>query len=927
MNNHQRLTEPHRPNMSQRRLLGDARREATATSHFLASKRRRLGPVDDDAEEDENNPADTRALDDNDVAVFADAVYEKDDVEADEIYAMVDSRMKSRRQKQREDRIQLELKKYRDANPTVRQQFADLKTNLSTVSSDQWASIPDMGDYSVKKQKFKKFTPAPDSLLEKARQESAVVAAEPSTAGTATDLASIGAGRTSVLGHKLDVASTSLSGHVNVDANGYLNQLAGVKVSTDTEIGDIKKARLLLKSVTSTNPNHAPGWIAAARLEETSGKMTTARKIILEGCRKCYQEEDVWLEAARLHTKNMGLRVLAQAVKRLPKSVKIWLYAAALEEEPSMKKRVLRKALEIIPRSTELWKAAVELEQSTGARILLSRAVECAPMSVDLWLAYARLVPYKMSKQVLARARKAVPKNATLYVTEAQLEEAQHGAFCAEIEEIMRDAVQVLSNNSDSILRKTWLEEAQNADRGGFPGTVRSIVANSIGLGVKKEDREKAWISDADEMEGKGFKEVAGAIYCHLTNIFSSREDLWMMYADFERRCEDIEKQEEVLSKAVKACPQAEVLWLMLAKDKWKNGSVDEARSVLQCAFQAKPNSQLVWLAAAKLETQTGKFEMARDLLEKARKQAGCAKMYMKSALLERQVGRRRQERELLEQGIELYPKDEKLWLMLVQWHERNIDNKQADVDMEEQGESETKEGKMGVCKLQNASEVYKTGLLNCSKCVYLWIGYGRQEERSGAMSKARAILERGRERCKGTADMDVLWRECVYLEVRDSKMTAAQSILSRGLQECKHSGKLWTLSLGLEGRNGQKSKSVDAIKHCPQDGEVITEVAKYIWRTGKIEKARTWLKRSVEVDGDVGDSWATLVCFERAHGSEEEVREVEKMAVRADPRKGDIWIAVRKKVGNETWSTLEILRKVASLVGKKPNVTGIYQV
>ncbi len=41
-----------------------------------------------------------------------------------------------------------------------------------------------------------------------------------------------------------------------------------MKVSSDAEISDIKKARLLLKSVTTTNPRHAPGWIAAARLEE-----------------------------------------------------------------------------------------------------------------------------------------------------------------------------------------------------------------------------------------------------------------------------------------------------------------------------------------------------------------------------------------------------------------------------------------------------------------------------------------------------------------------------------------------------------------------------------------------------------------------------------------------------------------------------------
>ena len=39
--------------------------------------------------------------------------------------------------------------------------------------------------------------------------------------------------------------------------------LKSMKISTDAEIGDIKKARLLLKSVIQSNPAHAPGWCVA----------------------------------------------------------------------------------------------------------------------------------------------------------------------------------------------------------------------------------------------------------------------------------------------------------------------------------------------------------------------------------------------------------------------------------------------------------------------------------------------------------------------------------------------------------------------------------------------------------------------------------------------------------------------------------------
>lgn len=39
------------------------------------------------------------------------------------------------------------------------------------------------------------------------------------------------------------------------------------------EINDINKARALLKSVITNNPNSSSGWIAAARVEELDGKI------------------------------------------------------------------------------------------------------------------------------------------------------------------------------------------------------------------------------------------------------------------------------------------------------------------------------------------------------------------------------------------------------------------------------------------------------------------------------------------------------------------------------------------------------------------------------------------------------------------------------------------------------------------------------
>jgi hypothetical protein len=65
---------------------------------------------------------------------------------------------------------------------------------------------------------------------------------------------------------------------------GYLTDLKSMTLKSDAHIADIKKARLLLRSVIQTNPHHAPGWVAIARLEEVAGSLAEARKLLQEVC-------------------------------------------------------------------------------------------------------------------------------------------------------------------------------------------------------------------------------------------------------------------------------------------------------------------------------------------------------------------------------------------------------------------------------------------------------------------------------------------------------------------------------------------------------------------------------------------------------------------------------------------------------------------
>jgi len=236
-----------------------------------------------------------------------------------------------------------------------------------------------------------------------------------------------------------------------------------------------------------------------------------------------------------------------------------------------------------------------------------------------------------------------------------------------------------------------------------------------------------------------------------------------------------------------------------------------------------------------------------------------------------------------------------------------------------------------------NANEVYEKGVRTCPDCIELWIGMGRLEETNGSSVTARAILERGTQKNKKNRDLDLLWRERVFLEVRVAQRhngsinanSTCHTVLARALREgeCGKSGKLWALSMAMAAPEDRKARTGDALRECGRDSIVILEAARLLWRDGKINKARKWLERSVQLDADFGDAWAALLSFEMQHGSAAQVKSAEDRAVEAEAAHGDRWCAVRKKVGNEKLTRLQVLRKVATIHPSEASITGVFDI
>ncbi|KAI1812632.1 PRP1 splicing factor [Poronia punctata] len=878
----------------------------------LAKRAAQLGFTDPSTgkkKEQEEDDNDERFQDpDNEVGLFAGGIYDKDDDEADRIYRDIDEKMDKRRRARREAREKAEREEYERKNPKISQQFADLKRGLESITEDEWAALPEVGDLTgrnkrARQARHQRFYAVPDSVLAAASTAGELgttvsddgPASGNGTDGTVTDFAKIGQARDKVLQVRLDQASqsgtsTTVGTATSVDPKGYLTSLAKSSLpESAAQVGDINRVRELLESVIKTNPNNGPGWIAAARLEELAGKIVAARNVIARGCEHCPKSEDVWLENIRLNDQRNARIIAANAIKKNSRSVRLWVEAMKLEDDARSKKRVIRHALDNIPESEALWKEAVNLEEDPeDARLLLAKATELIPLSVDLWLALARLETPENAQKVLNRARKHCPTSHEIWIAAARLQE-QLGQ--GEKVNVMKRAAQVLVKESAMPKREEWITEAEKCESEGAIITCGAIIRETLGYGLDEDDdRKETWLEDARGSIDRGMYETARAIYAYALRVFPTSKTVWLAAADLERNYGKREDLWQVLEKAVNAVPHSEVLWMMLAKEKWQAGEVDNARRVLARAFQQNPNNEDIWLAAVKLEAENDQTEQARGLLKTARQEAPTDRVWMKSVAFERQLGNLDEALDLVQQALNLFPTAPKLWMMKGQIYD-------------------------DLGKKPQAREAYATGVKAVPSSVPLWLLYARLEESLGLLPKARSVLDRARLAVPKSPE---LWCESVRLELRAGDNKQAESLMERARRDVPKNkqGLLWAEKIWhLTEPKQRKPRAVEAVKEAENDPVLLVAVARIFWGERRLDKAQNWFERALVRDSDLGDSWAWYYKFLCEHGTTEKRAEVVKKCASVEPRHGEVWQRIAKDPKNAHKSVEDILKAVAAEV------------
>ncbi|GLH16055.1 Protein crooked neck [Gryllus bimaculatus] len=666
--------------------IGPARdaNDVSDDRHAPPSKRKKGHQKEEDEDDDEDlNDSNYDEFSGYGGSLFSKDPYDKDDEEADAIYEAIDKRMDEKRKEYREKRLKEELERYRQERPKIQQQFSDLKRGLVTVTEDEWRSVPEVGDARNRKMRnprTEKFTPLPDSVLARnlggessnsIDPKSGIATAFPAgSSGFATpgmltptgdlDLCKIGQARNTLMNVKLSQVSDSVEGQTVVDPKGYLTDLQSMIPTYGGDINDIKKARLLLKSVRETNPNHPPAWIASARLEEVTGKVQAARNLIMKGCEVNPKSEDLWLEAARLQPPDTARAVIAQAVRHIPTSVRIWIKAADLESEQKAKRKVYRKALEHIPNSVRLWKAGVELEDPEDARILLSRAVECCPTSVDLWLALARYNHTLGNGQILWHC--------TLCL-KLLLGCAQQGAFeCARA--IYAHALATFPSK-----KSIWLRAAYFEKNHGTRDTLEALLQRAVAHCPKSE---VLWLMGAKSKWMAGDVPAARGILSLAFQANPNSEEIWLAAVKLESENSEYERARRLLAKARASAPTPRVM-MKSAKLEWALDNLDQALRLLEEAIKVFPDFAKLWLMKGQIEEQQGNLDKAwdtyntgerrglltkaRSVLEKGRlRNPQCDVLWLEQIRIENRAGLRDIANTLMARALQECPNSGILW-------------------------------------------------------------------------------------------------------------------------------------------------------------------------------------------------------------------------------------------------------------------------
>lgn len=765
-----------------------------------------------------------------------------EDDEADRIYAEIDEKMAERRKSRREKIEEEEEKRQDTLRPKTQLIFADLKRDLSRVSEAEWAALPEVGDFRIKRLKRsgaiddpkERFLPVPDSVHTSLLTKTTGVVQEGGAEEEEADFFKIGEARGKLLGMHLDQISRSTTSTANFE------QVDSVAIASDeklSEIGDLKRARQLFASIIRTNRKNPAGWISAARLEFQAGNQKQARALITKATEECGKSEEVWTEAVKLHDGTENSReILAKALRSVPDAVSLWLLAGERETEISAKRKILRAALERNATSSKLWMALVELEESEDdARLLLTRAAECASESVELWLALARLQNSTgQARQVLNRARLACPKSFAVWINAARLEEANDTAS-TEIRKLLSRGAAELSAQGVELSFKDWQREAEECEIGGDLICAAELISIGVDLTLTIDPEIKRSIIDYAR-DTENLTCAKSALSAILEKESDCKEAILLLIKKMKSE-ESFEELRQIYERALEGNLSAD-LWINYARD-FRN----ESRDILNRAVQVITNESdqiKIWKEAIVLEIPN--FRSNPRLIEGfcANIPQSSSELMVEIMRIYQAIGMQSRAVDIARVCIEKFPKEADFWISLAQCDvsilKRGLELNPTSVKLALRiAELESTDVQVLLEKTRLAIQKSKTQVE----------GYDR-------LLAAICLLN-----CPETFNTSVFPSKLhPFPRVKalpNANIQTAKLVLNQSLKEQAKSALLWHLAVSLEPRQLRRSKVTEALRRFENDSNSSGKEESILrWTLAVLldEKARDQeLMKAVELD------------------------------------------------------------------------------
>ncbi|KAI5949747.1 prp1 [Candida theae] len=757
---------------------------------------------------------------------------DEEDEEADRIFGEVENRLKSRRKQHTVVKVPT------DSELSKKSQFSDLKRELTSLTEDEWLSLPEAGDMTRKnkrsrilEQQSQRLYTAPDSILAKG------AGMELTNTMSKTE-------REDFLTAQLDSIAANKTSKDSEELENTILQSDGA--DKDAKFADLKKGRLILASLRKTEPYRPSSWIQSARLEEQANNFNKARELISQACKTIPGSDEVWLENIRLNLNdNAYAKAIAkEGLKFCKSSVNLWMKAIELEVETKSKKKTIMRALEDFPREEQLWKLLIDQEDDQGVvSKLLIKAIDLCPTAWEFWVALVNISTYDDAKSYLNKARKILHGDVKVWIAACKLEERENPYITGtKIQKLTDRAVK----ENPNVARSEWYHIASKAIEEGFTKTGTEVLSSFL---KSSSFAPEELITEAEEQGEHGHFEFMETILNYLAQSGSTDINLWQRLITVVRKYLDTETLFRFYSTAIDLVPDPISVSLMYAKDAWKvAGYANKAREILQQADN-KYDDDSIKLARVELESNTGNIDkaelIAKEIIQQEPKRSDKF-WYRYIHILRCKRDSPKNVLKVSQRALDLFPDSWKLHLQNIQ------------ILMEDMG------------NLVSAREAAALSVQVCPQSPILWIKYSLVEEKLGVLIRARSILDKASLTIPNSVEIAVAH---VDLEKRQGNIKAATSIAAKNLKQFPSNAHVWYQHLLLIPKMSlRKPEFINALQKTNNSPEILLYLGVLFWKDGKFLKAKSWFDRSLNADPTNGDAWGWLYTYYKRNGNDESI-------------------------------------------------------